>query len=109
MCSLQSVMCPQMVTMFPTPRWTYDAQQGGDLEKRLCHGDTLEVQHFSYVSPCQCTIGTSSKTLVDAFIFGTHKCFPYSTRAEVPHLDLGSIFSASSMEMADIVVDTDDP
>ena len=81
MCSLQSVMCPQMVTMFPTPRWTYDAQQGGDLEKRFCHGDTLEVQHFSYVSPCQCTIGTSSKTLVNAFISGTHKCFPYSTRA----------------------------
>ena len=81
MCSLQSVMCPQMVTMFPTPRWTYDAQQGGDLKKRFCHGDTLEVQHFSYVSPCQCTIGTSSKTLVNAFISGTHKCFPYSTRA----------------------------
>ena len=82
LCSLQYLQCDhRWWQCFPTARWTYNARQGGDLENRLCHGDTLEVQHFSYVSPCQCTIRTSSKTLVDAFICGTHKCFPYSTRA----------------------------
>ena len=82
LCSLQYLQCVRRWWQcFPTARWTYNARQGGDLENRLCHGDTLEVQHFSYVSPRQCTIGTSSKTLVDAFISGTRKCFPYSTRA----------------------------